>query len=131
MTTSSIAINSTFTLQITEHQELFNTNRKIDPKWCLTDDERTVVCHDGRDESAVAHKQRELYLHYGLNVALFQNEEEYKLVVRDAISKAIKEMKALGVDGVDAIRTNVNTQSEAFSRHIVKHANKSWPDAHR
>jgi hypothetical protein len=100
-------------IQISEHQEI------VDPHdvecYTLSDVERKVVCHGSRNETYVAQLQRRLHLLYGLNLSIQWHQKEKKRIIREEISRVIQEMKDLGVTGVDALRSNVDTQAEAFS----------------
>ena len=93
--------------------------------------ERRVVCHGSRIETPAAKLQRQLDLLYGLNLTIMDRQTAHKQIVRDEISRVIEEMVALGVGGVHALRSNEETQAEAFSPDVIQADGETWDDANR
>jgi hypothetical protein len=100
-------------LQISEHQEIVDS--RDEERYTLSEVERQVVCHGSRNETDAAQLQRRLHLLYGLNLSVEWHQEAKKRKIREAISSVIQEMKALGITGDDALRTDVEAQAAAFS----------------
>ena len=107
--TNIINIDSTVYITLSEHYEIVDPNNRFCSN--LSDVERRVVCHGSRNEYPAAKLQRQLDLLYGLNLTILERQTEYKRKVRDAISRVIKAMLALGVEGVHALCSDEDNQA--------------------
>ena len=124
-----ININNTDYITVSEHYEIVDPNDTSRSN--LSDVERRVVCHGSRIETPAAKLQRQLDLLYGLNLTIMDRQTAHKQIVRDEISRVIEEMVALGVGGVHALRSNEETQAEAFSPDVIQADGETWDDANR
>jgi hypothetical protein len=127
--TNIINIDRNVYITLSEHYEIIDPNDRFRSN--LSDVERIVVCHGSRNESPAAKLQRQLDLLYGLNLTILERQTEYKRKVRDAISRVIKAMLDLGVEGTQALRSDENNQAEAFSPHVIRVEGETWDDANR
>ena len=83
------------------------------------------------EELSVMVNGMNLNLLYGLNLSVRQHQTENKRIVREAISRVIQQMKDLPIVGTSALRSNEETQAEAFSPNIIQVDGESWKGANR